>query len=112
MIFSPFWFLTKSDIFCTFLSNSFNFLLFPSIIDALWSSISQEEKFKNSIIDGEYIKYDKYGKFVNLFASFDIYYLNKAHVGKFGFQTKFDDRIIDNNEVEKLPLWNPKNFRK
>lgn len=27
--------------------------------------------------------------------------MSKAYVGKFDFQTKFDDRIIDNNEVEK-----------
>ena len=31
----------------------------------------------NTVLDGEHIKYDKSGKFINLFAAFDVYVLNK-----------------------------------
>jgi hypothetical protein len=64
-------------------------------------SITKQEMFKNSIVDGEFIKYNKYGKVLNLFASFDIYYLNKAYVGNFDFQSITDDKIINNNEVHQ-----------
>jgi antitoxin component YwqK of YwqJK toxin-antitoxin module len=45
-------------------------------------TIAESEIFKNSVLDGEFIKYNKYGKLINLFASFDIYYLNITHTGE------------------------------
>ena len=39
----------------------------------------------NSLLDGEHIKYDKNNKFVNLYASFDIYFLNKKSVANWTF---------------------------
>ena len=39
------------------------------------TNTKQEDLF-NSLFDGEYIKYDKTGKYINLYACFDIYYLN------------------------------------
>ena len=38
--------------------------------------ISQNEKIFNSLLDGELIYHDKTGKFINLYAAFDIYYYN------------------------------------
>ena len=61
-------------------------------------TITENEIFKNSILDGEFIKYNKYGKMINLFASFDIYYLNKSYVGKFDFQATMNDELINKNE--------------
>ena len=39
----------------------------------------------NSLLDGELIRYDKNKEFINLFACFDIYYINKQSVREFGF---------------------------
>jgi hypothetical protein len=50
-------------------------------------SMTKDEKFKNSILDGEYIKHDKHGASMNLFASFDIYYSHGKYVGNHDFKT-------------------------
>lgn len=63
-------------------------------------SNTEQDLFKNSILDGEFIKFDKYGKIINLFAAFDIYYLNKSYVGKFDFNVIEDESIIANEEFK------------
>ena len=47
----------------------------------------------HTIIDGEHIKYNKKGEFINLYAAFDIYYYNKKGVRGLAFirQTDEDD---------------------
>ncbi len=49
-----------------------------------------EECF-NTIIDGELISHNKKGKFINLYASFDIYYLKKRDVRSYPFLPKDTD---------------------
>ena len=44
---------------------------------------TKEESLKEVLLDGEYIKYDKYGKLIHLFAAFDIYFAKK------------EDKVID-----------------
>jgi mRNA (guanine-N7-)-methyltransferase len=39
-----------------------------------------EKEYFNSILDGELIHHNKLGMFINLYAAFDIYYLNKTDV--------------------------------
>lgn len=52
------------------------------------SKTVQEDLF-NSLLDGEFIKKDKNGNIINLFAAFDIYYKNKRSCREFKFvQTK------------------------
>ena len=43
------------------------------------------KKLYESIIDGEMIKYDKYGNVINVYAMFDVYFLNKRDVRTFPF---------------------------
>jgi hypothetical protein len=38
-----------------------------------------------SLIDGEHIKHDRNGQYINLFAAFDLYYVNKKSVREFPF---------------------------
>jgi hypothetical protein len=61
----------------------------------------------NTLLDGELIGNDKFGKFINLYAAFDIYYLNKADVRMLPFivkeegedkENKQDKRTKKNNE--------------
>ena len=46
----------------------------------------------NSLIDGEIIIHDKFGKFINLYAAFDIYFVDNEDIRSVGFvQTKPED---------------------
>lgn len=45
----------------------------------------------NSLLDGELILHDKTGKFINLFAAFDIYYLNTKDVRSLSFMLLKED---------------------
>ena len=47
----------------------------------------------NSIIDGEIILHDKHGKFINLYAAFDIYFKEGIDVRKHGFTPKNVDDV-------------------
>ena len=49
-------------------------------------------KMFNSIIDGEHIKYDKNGNFINLYACFDVYYINNRSIREYRFVS--DDETI------------------
>ena len=50
---------------------------------------NNEETF-NSLIDGELISHDKDGKFINLYAAFDIYYKNKIDFRKHPFMPNYE----------------------
>ena len=53
-----------------------------------------------SIIDGEHILHDKEGRFINLYAAFDIYYRAGEDLRSRGFMSKGDDNPND----YRLPL--------
>ena len=42
-------------------------------------------KFQDSLLDGEFIKYDKNGDVINLYMAFDIYYIHTKSVRELGF---------------------------
>jgi len=44
-----------------------------------------EKTIFNTLIDGEHIKYDKNHKYINLYAAFDLYYLNKRSTRELSF---------------------------
>jgi mRNA (guanine-N7-)-methyltransferase len=54
-------------------------------------AITNERSVFHSLLDGELILHDKSGKFINLFACFDIYYVNKKDVRSFTFMPKNND---------------------
>lgn len=45
----------------------------------------EDTELYNSLLDGELIYHDKYGKYINLYASFDIYFVNKEDVRALSF---------------------------
>jgi hypothetical protein len=65
--------------------TNMNIMFTGAILDNNESN-EKKQRFQNSLLDGEYIKYDKHGKIVNLFAAFDIYYIQKLYVGHFDFK--------------------------
>lgn len=65
--------------------------------------ITTDKELFNSVLDGEHIKYDKHNKFVNLYAAFDIYFINKKSVRELNF-VAMDERDVP--EKFRLPLLN------
>jgi len=48
-------------------------------------SITQEKEVFDTLLDGEIVLHDKYGKYIQLYAAFDIYFHNKKDVRSNGF---------------------------
>lgn len=60
--------------------------LLDTNMNVLFTGSKTENKILfNSLLDGEHIKYNKKGEFVNLYASFDIYFVNKRSVREYPF---------------------------
>ena len=51
---------------------------------------TEEKTVLNTLLDGEHIKYNKKGDYINLFAAFDIYYLQGKSVREYAFEERFD----------------------
>ena len=69
-----------------YISNDGKIYLINTNMDVIFTGAktANEECF-NSLLDGELIAHDKFGKFINLYAAFDIYYINKQDVRSFTF---------------------------
>lgn len=80
--------------------NSRLYLIDTNMNVMFTGSICSDDMFKNSILDGEFIKHDKYGKSINLFAAFDVYYLNKSYVGGYDFQSVVNDEFMNKEELK------------
>ena len=69
-----------------FISSEGKLYLISSSMSVMFTGTKTiEKKYFNSIIDGELILHDKTGKFINLYASFDIYFVNGEDVRAFTF---------------------------
>ena len=62
-----------------------------------------ERKCFNSILDGEFIKYGKTNRLLNLYAAFDIYFINKKSVREKGF-VPLNTQEEESGELFRLPL--------
>jgi hypothetical protein len=60
-------------------------------------TFTNEKTLHNSLFDGEHIQYDKFGKYIHLYAAFDIYYCNNTNVRPYSFtKIKGEEEIPDN----------------
>lgn len=57
----------------------------------------------HSLLDGEIVLHDKNGKFINLYAAFDIYFKNGVDVRKYGFIPKTEEEL---KTKYRLPILN------
>ena len=64
-------------------------------------TLSKNKECWNTIIDGEHILYDKHKKFINMYAAFDIYYINGEDIRSKGFIPTNSDEVANNY---RLPL--------
>jgi len=55
---------------------------------------TDNEECFNALLDGELIAHDKYGKFINLYAAFDIYYIKREDVRSYTFMMKEGEKDL------------------
>jgi len=65
----------------------------------------EEKVLWGTLLDGEHIKYDKKGNYINLYAAFDVYYIHEKSVREFPFMKRADD-TTENNKYRLLLLNN------
>ena len=58
--------------------------------------LTLDKELFHTIIDGEHIKYDKMGKFVNLYAAFDVYFIHGKSVRELNFAPMLDTDLPAN----------------
>jgi len=76
-----------------FVSNEGKIYLINSNMDVIFTGAKTVNKeCFNAILDGELITHDKNGKFINLYAAFDIYYIKNQDVRAYSFM------LLDNEE--------------
>ena len=59
-----------------------------------------EKMMRNSLVDGEHIKYDKNGEFINLYKAFDIYFASGKNVMEIPFIPKPEMDVPTENKPE------------
>ena len=50
-------------------------------------AVCTDDRLHYTLIDGEHILHDKFGRFINLYAAFDIYYIHKIDIRHLAFAT-------------------------
>jgi len=65
------------------------------------SGVKSFSKMTNTLIDGEFIKYNKQGNIINLFAGFDIYFIDGKSVREYSF-TKQNDQLINEEDSSAI----------
>jgi hypothetical protein len=86
-----------------FISNEGKIYLINTNMDVIFTGAKTLEKdCFNSILDGELIYHDKHGKFINLYAAFDIYYLKNEDVCNYTFMTLETEKDIYKSRYQIL----------
>ena len=83
-----------------YISNNGKIYLIDTNMNVIFTGSKTNEKtIFNSLLDGEHIREDKYGKYLNLFAGFDLYYVNGKSVREFPFiNYLFQDELEEGQE--------------
>jgi hypothetical protein len=85
-----------------YVSESGNIYLIDTNMNVIFTGTKTNEKtLFYSILDGENIKRDRNGKYINLYAAFDIYYVNKKSIREFPFYPETEE--VDPTKF-RLPL--------
>jgi len=85
-----------------FVSENGNIYMIDTNMKVVFTGTKTAEKtLFNSIVDGEHIKNDRNGNYINLYAAFDIYFVNKKSVREFPFlQEEETYKIAEEGEEE------------
>tara|TARA_B110000879_G_scaffold140792_1_gene183371 strand:+ start:3390 stop:6896 length:3507 start_codon:yes stop_codon:yes gene_type:complete len=87
-----------------YISNNGKIYLIDTNMNVVFTGSKTNEKtIFNSLLDGEHIREDKHGKYLNLFAGFDLYYVNGKSVREFPFiNYLFQDEIVEGQEESEI----------
>tara|TARA_Y100000741_G_scaffold63502_1_gene45280 strand:- start:3206 stop:6847 length:3642 start_codon:yes stop_codon:yes gene_type:complete len=66
-------------------------------------ALTEQDDVFNTIIDGEHILNDKNGEYYNLFAAFDIYYINNKNITSLAFVNLDEPKTESEEQSKKLP---------
>lgn len=86
-------------------SNSRIYMIDTNMNVIFTGAVTKNKDLFDSILDGEHIKYDKNGNYINLYAAFDIYYIHEKSVREYTFTPTEEEIHIENNKF-RLPLLN------
>ncbi len=93
-----------------YISNEGKIYMIDTNMNVMFTGTKTTEKTVfNSLLDGEHIKSDKNGNAINVYAAFDIYYINKKSVREYPF-VKVDEVEEENPELEEGEV-TPSNYR-
>jgi len=83
--------------FMMYISGTGKIYLINNSMQVLFSgAITQNKDIFHSLVDGENILHDKHGNFINLYAAFDIYFINKRDIRSLGFVPRKADDAPNN----------------
>lgn len=81
-----------------FVDNSGKIYLINTNMNVQFTGCSTKSKSHfNSIVDGEHILFDKHGNYINTYAAFDIYFINKEDQRKKQFMDLLDESSLKQN---------------
>ena len=83
--------------------NGYIYLIDTNMNIQFTGARSQNKDLFNTIIDGEHILHNKNKMYINLFAAFDIYFLNKKDLRTLPFSPQPKDETIEKNSF-RLPV--------
>jgi len=66
-------------------------------------SVCTNSQLHGTLIDGEHIIYDKYKKYINIYAAFDIYFIGRKDIRSKPF-TSIDDKDLETSKYRYLSL--------
>ena len=86
-----------------YISNEGKIYLINTNMDVIFTGAKTNEKdCFNSLLDGELISHDKNGKFINLYAAFDIYYVKNQDVRNYTFLLLEKEEDINKSRYQIL----------
>lgn len=86
-----------------YISNEGKAYLINTNMDVIFTGAKTNNKeCFNALLDGELIAHDKYGKFINLYAAFDIYFVKKQDVRSYTFMLMEKEEDIYKSRYQLL----------
>ena len=89
-----------------YIANNGKIYLIDTNMNVIFTGSKTNEKtIFNSLLDGEHIREDKYTKYLNMFAGFDIYYVNGKSVREYPFinYSLHDEEKTEKDKDEEKP---------
>ena len=85
-----------------YVSETGNIYLIDTNMNVIYTGTRTTEKtLFYSVVDGEHIKHDRNGQYINLFAAFDLYYVNKKSIREFPFYPEVPEPVEESKDDDE-----------